>query len=1030
MNLKDRILKKPNLWHIGAVLLFIIISCVYFAPALKGYRIDQGDITRFVGMSREAVDYREADNEQILWTNAMFAGMPTTQISMIYEGTWLSRGITKLVRLGLPAPIFFLFVYFISFYILALSLKLKPLVGIIGSLAFGLSSYFIVILEAGHNSKAAAIGLAPLMVAGFIMAYRAKNWVLGVALSAIFMMIELNANHIQITYYMAFVLLMLGIAEFARHLQTGKMAKFAKVTGLLVVGYVLAVMVNYGNIFGTAEYAKNTIRGGTDLTINANGESNASIKTEGLDREYVTNWSYGRGETFTLFVPNYKGGETQSIGQNPDNKELIKDLDVNPQYKDWVAQRNQYFGDQPFTSGPVYIGIIVMFLAFLGMVYVKDRFKWALLSATLLAIMLSWGKNYVSAFVLLPILAYNINVFLTKRPQLIATLVITLLLFFGIAQGDAIVEQSLTDFFLDIIPGYNKLRAVTIILVVAELCIPLIGILFLHYLFKNREEIKEDLIGFFVVSGVFLLFFFVLLGMPTAFNTFLSAQEMVAMQGAPDPNQAADLFGALEEARISIFRKDVLRSFGFLVVAIGLVFAFIRLNFSKYALGAGLALLILVDLIVVDLRYLNTEGTGKNYKQWTEAYTMKYPYAAGEGEQQILNAEIQENPQLAAKIDSTLTVLNKELKDKDISGRERQLQRDFLTYRALNRNTNFRVFEEGNPFNSSYTSYFNKSVGGYHGAKLSRYQDLIEFHLSNQNPAVIDMLNVKYFLRPEYDNRGKIVNSKVTRLNENAMGNAWFTKNVSYVEDANAEILALNSSNAIRLENKGVGQVMVNGQPVPATAILNGNEAISIQLPGMEQPMPIEQVPYNAVDDRGLALILDSTGINWIYNVAPDSLFTKVLALSAGGRGGWDPRETTVVDQQFQDNISKQSYSGQGTIEMTNYHPDRITYRTSSTDKQLAVFSEIYYADGWTATVDEEVVPISRVNYVLRAIEIPAGEHKVVFEFTSPAYQKAGTMGTIGSIAILILLAVGIFLEVKRKDDGEEEAPKNEFAEG
>ena len=407
--LKDLVLNKSNLWHVGAIALFILIACVYFSPALKGYVLKQTDVTNYIGASREIVDYRDANGEQILWTNAMFSGMPSTQISMLYEGTWFNRGLTSIFRLGLPAPIFFLFTYFLGFYILSLALKIRPIIGVVGSIAFGFSSYFIVILEAGHNTKAAAIAFAPLMIAGFILAYRMKNWLLGVALASVFMMMELGTNHVQITYYMAFVLLFLGIVELYRHIKENELVKFFKVTGVLLVGYVFAVMVNYGNLFGTVEYAEETIRGGTELTIKADGTTNDDIKTSGLDRDYVTNWSYGHAETFSFIVPNFKGGETQAISQNDANKDIVKDVDN--RYRANVAGSNQYWGDQPFTSGPVYVGVIVLFLAFLGLVYVKDRYKWALLSVTLLAIMLSWGKNYVSAFVLLPILMYSANIF-------------------------------------------------------------------------------------------------------------------------------------------------------------------------------------------------------------------------------------------------------------------------------------------------------------------------------------------------------------------------------------------------------------------------------------------------------------------------------------------------------------------------------------------------------------------------------------------------------------------------------------------
>lgn len=1017
MNLKNRILKKSNLWHVGAIALFIIISCAYFSPALKGYAVKQGDIVNYVGMSREVADYHDNNDEQILWTNSMFSGMPSTQISTQYEGTWLAKSVTAIVRMGLPAPIFFMFVYFFGFYILALSLRIKPYLAVLGSIAFGFSSYFIVIIEAGHTSKAAAIGLAPLMIAGFIMAYRFKNWVLGVGLASLFLMVELAANHVQITYYMAFVLVLIGIAEFVRYFKEKKLAQFGKITGFLLLGYLFAVLINYGNLFGTIEYSKQTIRGGSELTILANGEENTEIKTTGLDRDYVTNWSYGRAETFSLFVPNYKGGETQAIGQNEANEEYLKELNGN--YLQGVAQSNQYWGNQPFTSGPVYIGIIVMFLAFLGMVYVKDRIKWALLSVTLLTIMLSWGSNYVSAIVLLPILLYNVNLFLEGKNQLIFTIVNSVLLFFTMTSGDLFVASSLTDFFLDYVPGYNKLRAVTIILVVAELCAPLLGILFLQKLVKKREEIQKESLGLIIVSSFFFLVLLIMYVSPGAFNTFLSDQEQAGIAAITDPNileQYSVFYDELKNTRMEIFKADVLRSLGFLVVAIGFVFSFVYFKYSKYVLGGGLTVFILMDLVLVDQRYLNNDESRGNYNQWVEKYQMIYPFAAGDGERQILTLESQLHPELGVKIDSALKVLEAEMKEQDgISNREKQVRRDFMTFRIMNRNTNFRVYEEGNPFNSSYTSYFNKSIGGYHGAKLSRYQDLIDFHISRGNPAVLNMLNTKYYLRPQRDERGGMANTQLTHINTQAMGNAWFAKDIQLVADANEEIMAMESYNVTRLKTKGDAQVFVDGEAV-AEAKLKGDEAIAILLPGMEEPMPIDNVPFSAVATQALALIVDSTGLNWVYDSAPDSLFNKVFSLTSGAKGGWVPTQTTLVDQRYAANVSESSYSGSGTIEMVSYHPDHLVYSSNSADKQFAVFSEMYYEGGWKAFVDNEEVPVVRANYVLRAIEVPAGAHEIRFEFELETYNKAKTMALIGTIALLLLLIYGIFVESKREE--------------
>ncbi len=1037
MNLKNRILKKSNLWHVGAIALFVIIASAYFSPALKGYAVKQGDIVNFVGMSREIVDYTDHNDEQILWTNAMFSGMPSTQITMQYEGTWLAKTLTAIVSLGLPRPILFMFVYFFGFYILALSLRIKPFIGILGSIAFGFSSYFIVIIEAGHTSKAAAIGLAPLMIAGFIMAYRFKNWVLGAGLASLFFMVELAANHVQITYYMVFVLLLIGIAEFVRYFKENKLLQFTKVTGVLLLGYVFAILINYGNLFGTVEYSKQTIRGGSELTILPNGEENAEIKTTGLDRDYVTNWSYGRAETFSFLVPNYKGGETQAIGQAYEDQELLNstrdriadNLQNNPTYSrnanqiatdftNTIASSNHYWGNQPFTSGPVYIGIIVMFLAFLGMVYVKDKIKWALLSITLLTIMLAWGKNYVSAVVLIPILLYNVNLFLDGKKLLIFTGINSALLFLTMTSGELFVEASLTNFFLDYVPGYNKLRAVTIILVVAELCAPLLGILFLQQLVKKREEILADTRGLIIVSALFFLVLVIMAVSPGAFNTFLSDQEQAGIASITDASTLeyySLLYDELKNTRMEIFKADVLRSLGFFIVAAGLIFSFIYFKFSKYLLGGGLALFILLDLVLVDQRYLNNDETRGNYNQWVEKYQMIYPFAAGNGERQILAMESQAHPELASKIDSALKVLEAEMKtESDVSNREKQVRRDFITFRIMNRYTNFRVYEEGNPFNSSYTSYFNKSIGGYHGAKLSRYQDLIDFHISKGNPAVINMLNTKYYLRPQRDQTG-VSNTELTHVNAQAMGNAWFTKDIQLVADANEEIMAMNSYNVTRLAVKGEGQVFVDGEPV-AKAELKGDEAISILLPGMEEPMPIDDIPYSAITTQPLALNADSTGLNWIYDSAPDSLVNKVFSLTTGAKGGWVPTQTTLVDQRYAANVSETSYSGNGTIEMVSYHPDHMVYASNSADKQFAVFSEMYYENGWKAYIDNAEVPVVRANYVLRAIEVPAGAHEIRFEFKLETYEKAKTMALVGTIALLLLLAYGIFVESKREE--------------
>ena len=733
----DKLLQKKNWWHVGAIGLFLLVSCVYFYPNLKGYTVNQGDVTNWVGASQEIIDYRNT-GEEAGWTNAMFSGMPSTQISVIYEGRGIMMGIKNLFKLGLPEPIAFMFLYFFSFYILALSLKIKPVLAIVGSMGFGFSSSMIIIIEAGHSTKAGAIAFAPLVLAGFIYAYRWKNWVLGVALSSLFMCLELISNHLQITYYLGFILVAFGIVELIKHLKKDNgLIKFLKVTGGIIVGYVLALMVNYGNISGTNEYGKYTTRGGTDLTLNSDGTSNDEIVTSGLDREYITAWSYGKGETFTFIVPNFKGGETMAIGGNEKNDDVIKD--VKGQFKKDVQGSNQYWGEQPFTSGPVYLGVTVVFLAILALVYSENKYKWALLVVTLLTVMLSWGKNLMG----------------------------------------------FTDIFLDYLPGYNKFRAVTIILAIAQICVPLLGVMFLHKLVKSKDDIAKNVKPFLIASGAFCLLLIIFLAVPTAFNSFITVQENDALVGIADPNQydyVASLFDELEKARISIFRKDVTRSLAFVVVTFGVMFAFLKGAFNKYVLAGVLGVLIIFDLGMVDKRYLANEEKGKGYEQWIEKCKQNYPYAAGAGDNEIFNREVQSDPSLLFKIDSLVSETEKSF-PAEMTGTEKVRRLDWARFRALNRFTNYRVMELGNAFNSSFVSYFHKSIGGYHGAKLGRYQELIEFQISKNNPSVLDMLNMKYQIAAQPGAGGQKT-SQFVKENTTAMGNVWFAKEINNVANA------------------------------------------------------------------------------------------------------------------------------------------------------------------------------------------------------------------------------------------------------
>ena len=666
--------------HLVVVLIFLFVILAYFSPLLEGKRLQQSDITQWRGMSKEITDYRAKTGEEALWTNSMFGGMPAYQISVRHNGN-LIRYIDNIFKLGLPHPANLVFIYFIGFFILLMVMKVDPWLALGGALAFTFSSYLFIILEAGHNSKAHAIGYMAPVLAGILLTYRGK-YLAGSLLTALFLALELKANHLQITYYLVLMVVMLGIYELIVAVKAKKIPAFAKSTGLLFVAALLALSANITNIWATWEYGKETIRGKSELT------SNAEIRTSGLDKDYATQWSYGVGETFSLLIPNVKGGASGSIGNNA--KAMGK---VDNMYAQSVAGQNQYWGDQPFTSGPVYVGAIMMFLFVLGMFIYKGKLKWWLLAVTVLSILLAWGKNFMP----------------------------------------------FTDFFLHYVPGYNKFRAVSMILVIAGLAIPLLGILTLKQIVDNpgilRSKAKYFYTALGLTGGLALVFYL----LPQTFFSFLSHMEVSAVAEQRKSLDAAQftqfdaLIYNLKMARVTIFKADAIRSVLFIVLAAGLLWLYSRAKMSKWMIVAGMIVLLAADVIPIAHRYLNND----NFKK----------------------KSIVDNPYQPTAADALI------LKDVDM---------------------NFRVFNTTvNTFQEGHTSFFHKSIGGYHGAKLRRYQELIDHHLSEGNMDVLNMLNTKYFIVAGQNRMPE------PELNMDALGNAWFVDEVKMVENADEEIDAL-----------------------------------------------------------------------------------------------------------------------------------------------------------------------------------------------------------------------------------------------
>lgn len=817
---------KRNSTHLGIIVFFLVLCFMYFTPALKGKVLYQGDVIQAKAMQKEIMDYKAKDGKAPLWTNSMFGGMPAYQIWTQYPSN-VTTYVISAFRDVFPNPVHVVILYLLCAYLALSLLRINPWLSALGAIAITFSAYNFTILEAGHLNKAMAIAFFPPIIAGVLLTFRGKH-LLGAAVAALFIALEIRANHIQMTYYLFIVLLVLGFIELYHALKAKVFKPFLTSVAYLFVAVLLGAAVNAGTLWTTYEYGQLSIRGKSNL------KTDAAMPATGLDREYAYQWSQGVGETLTFLVPNAYGGESGNRLDKDSHvaKALIAKGIPAAQVEGAVQQlqgmgvASTYWGTKPFTSGPYYFGAIICFLFVFGLFVLRSRIKWWILSAVLLTMLLSFGKN-------LPFLS---------------------------------------DLFFDYFPLYNKFRAVESILAVTQLLFPLLAIFVLKEVQEEKYDaaylLKKLSYSLYVVGGVLLI----LILIPGIVLGFKAPNHDQILQGLTqmtngDSGFANAIINGLIDDRTAMARMDAFRSLIFVLLGAGLTWALIKKKLNAQVVFISLGVLVLIDMWSVDKRYLNDE-------KFVEQSQINNTYPKRDVDELILR-----DPSL-----------------------------------------DYRVFDLTiNTFSDASASYYHKTVGGYHAAKLKRYQEVLDKQFNGSiNEDVLDMLNTKYVITSDQKGQSQRIQNRST-----ACGNAWFVSKVNFVKGAEQEMAAINSFDPLK-------------------------EAI--------------------VDDSFKGLIdLNKAGV-------PDPA---------------------------------------ASIKLVDYHPDHLTYQYSCSRDMIAVFSEIWYDKGWNAYVDGEQIPYFRADYILRAAQLPGGNHKLEFKFEPTSYKYGEIISLIASILLVAGLGYVIYIGVK-----------------
>lgn len=898
---------KSILPHSVALLLFIILPSIYFSPLYQGYSLKQSDIRQFQGMSKEIFDYKLTHNgEQTLWTNSMFGGMPSYQISVTQDSNLLTT-LDQVIKLGLPRPVGILFISMLGFYILGLCLRINPWLSMIGAVAYGFSTINILYLGAGHMSKVNAIAYMAPALGGLILAFRGR-WLLGAGIFALFMGLNISANHLQMTYYLAFILAAVALTEVIRLGLAKDWSALSKSIPALALASVLALLANASLLLPTLEYSKYTTRGTSDLTIKPKTASQ-SMEKEGLTSSYILEYNYGKNELLSIYAPNAKGGKNDYIANNP---EALANTDYN--YSEQVGQMDQYWGGQRMSGGAFYFGVFMLVLFVLGLVFLKDALKWPFLALSILVLYLA--SNQMNAF---------------------------------------------NDFFIHHFPMYNKFRDSKMMLVLWQIMVPALGLLYLDRMIKNEGVIGQKK-HWFIGMGVVALFAFILMNAPSISGDFLSQQEVKqfaeASKQAKDASQTAYYQGlrqALIDTRIGIYKADMQRSFFLVLLALGLIFVLIRTQLNRFLLIALTGIIVLADQMSVAKRYLNNDDSTGTYASYQTIDEASVPYQASDADISILNQE------------KTPVALVNQLKEsykhfeyyKNLT--DAQTLDLYARFGALNLFTDYRVLNINGTMAETNTSFFHKSLGGYHGAKLKRYQEFVDFHF----PAAVGQMNT-----------------------------------------------ALNTAKNAKFRTLALPADMSQEQ---AQKIFDTLSVKEIALTGAAEYLNMLNTKYIILNPNQSAIRNSSAnGPAWfVSNVKIAADANQEMLLSNGEKLG-SSKTNAVVHTEFKSQLNGLAKDSTAQILLTAYNPSNMQYKSVSKAKQLAVFSEIYYPAGWNCYIDGKATETLRANYILRGVVVPAGAHQIEWKFEPLTVSRSNQMAMIGSGLLLLGFVFSLYWSLRK----------------